>query len=353
MAMSGGVDSSVAAALLKEQGYSVTGLTMKIWDGKEKPDGQTRQSCYGPGEEQNIETAGKVCRILDIPFHVIDLTDEFREEVLDYFSAEYLSGRTPNPCLRCNSKIKFTALVRKAGESGIESDYFATGHYSRVEYSKDGDRYLLKKGKDTGKDQSYFVASLSQEQLSRTLFPLGGLSKDEVKNIARNTGLGVAEKAESQDFIAAGYRSLIKDSAPGMIKNTKGEILGEHRGIAFFTIGQRKGLGISKEEPLYVTDIDPETNTVFVGGRDEIYGDEFTASGLNWISREKPDDEMRVTAKIRYAHRGAEAIITPLGDDGVRVKFREPQMAITPGQAAVFYSGDTVVGSGIIERMEK
>jgi len=350
VAMSGGVDSSVAAALLKEKGYQVSGVKMKIWDGEILPEEGTRHACYGPGEEEDIEDARKVSQILGIPFYTLDLKKEYKVEVLDYFYHEYLSGRTPNPCLRCNHKVKFGALLRKARDSGIEFDYFATGHYARVNYSKNRHRYLLKKAKDSDKDQSYFISSLSQEQLGRSLFPIGDYTKDEVRNIARDFGLGIDNKPESQDFVAGGYRSLVKAAQPGPILNKQGDILGEHRGIPFYTIGQRKGLGIANKEPLYVTDIDPETNAITVSTREEVYQDELIASGLNWIAIEKLEQPIKVRARIRYVHQEAEATVTPINKDKVYVKFNEPQMAITPGQAVVFYQGDVVVGGGTIER---
>lgn len=353
VAMSGGVDSSVAAALLKEQGCNVTGLTMRVWDGASESGGMLRAACYGPDEAGDIENARSVAEKIGIPHHVIDLTAEYRMNVLDYFSLEYLSGRTPNPCLMCNRHLKFKALLEKAGEIGIEFEYFATGHYCRVEYNKSDDICQLKKGKDNRKDQSYFLAFLSQAQLRRTLFPVGGLTKQEVRELARKFGLGLEEKPESQDFIAGGYRSLITDNRPGPIKSSRGEILGEHTGISGFTYGQRKGLGVSGSEPWYVTDIDPETGTITVGRKDEIYCDSLTASGMSWISGEKPEADFKVWAKIRYNHREAEAIITPLDDNRVHVRFREPQMAVTPGQAVVFYDGDTLLGGGIIERRKQ
>jgi tRNA (5-methylaminomethyl-2-thiouridylate)-methyltransferase len=351
VAMSGGVDSSVAAALLKEKGYQVSGVTMKIWDGEAFPEEGTRHGCYGPGEKENIEDARKVSQILGIPFYVFDLRQEYKAEVLDYFYHEYLSGRTPNPCLRCNRKVKFDALLRKAQDSGIEFDYFATGHYARVEYSKDRHRYLLKKAKDSGKDQSYFISSLSQEQLGRSLFPIGDYTKDEVRNIACDSGLGVDNKPESQDFAAGVYHPLVEAAEPGPILNKQGVILGQHRGIPFYTIGQRKGLGIANKEPLYITDINPETNAIIVGVREEVYQDELIASELNWIAIEKLAQTIKVKAKIRYVHQEAEATVTPISKDRVYVKFDEPQMAITPGQAVVFYQGNVVVGSGTIERV--
>jgi tRNA-specific 2-thiouridylase len=350
VAMSGGVDSSVAAALLKDRGYQVTGITMKIWDGEGGPCLQTRHACYGPGEAEDIKDAQKIAETLGIDLHIIDLSEEYRKNVLEYFNREYLSGRTPNPCVMCNKYIKFQALIDKATNAGIEFDYFATGHYSRIEYDKNSDRYLLKKARDTIKDQSYFLAFLSQSQLSNTLFPIGEYTKPEVRELSGKYRLDIAERPESQDFIAAGYRSLFGETRAGLIKNTQGEILGEHRGIANYTIGKRKGLGISGKDPLYVTDIDPETNTVIVGSREDIYSDELTADNLNWISIEKPQTEMEVKAKIRSSHEEAEATMIPVADERIKVKFKESQMAITPGQAVVFYNDNTVLGGGIIER---
>ena len=352
VAMSGGVDSSVAAALLKEQGYQITGVTMKIWDGEALPKGGTRHGCYGPGEVEDIEDAQKVAQILGIPLYVLDLRQEYKAEVLDYFSNEYLSGRTPNPCLRCNHKIKFDALLTKTRDSGIEFDYFATGHYALAEYNKSKHCYLLKKARDLSKDQSYFISSLSQEQLGGSLFPLGNYTKEEVKKMASDFGLGVDNKPESQDFIAGGYPSLLEAAQPGPILDKEGNMLGEHRGIPFYTIGQRKGLGISAKEPLYVTDIDPQKNAIIVGSREEVYRDELIASGLNWIAIEELKRPTKVKARIRHTGEEAEATVTPLGEDKVYVKFKEPQMAITPGQAVVFYRGDVVVGGGTIERTE-
>ncbi len=348
--MSGGIDSSVAAVLLKQQGYDVTGVMMKLWDGREVPEAAASRSCFGPGEGENIEEARRIARMLEIPFRVLDLSAEFRKEVIDYTNREYLSGRTPNPCIRCNLKVKFEALWQKTRESGIGFDVFATGHYCRVEYSKERNRYLLKKGEDPKKDQSYFLVFLSQAQLSRTVFPVGGLRKAETREIARELGLEIAGKPESQDFIVAGYRSLIAGSKPGYIRNRLGEIIGDHPGIANFTIGQRKGLGLYSPEPSYVTDIDPVTGDITIGGRDDIYRDELTASCLNWIAFDKLEEPMRLAVKIRSTHLQAEALVSSAGPDRVRVKFTEPQMAVTPGQAAVFYLDDIVAGGGIIDR---
>ena len=351
VAMSGGVDSSVAAALLKEKGYEVIGVTMKVWDGETLPANGTRHACYGPGEEEDLEDARKVAQVLGIPLNIFNLRQEYKIEVLDYFCHEYLSGRTPNPCIRCNRRVKFDALLEKARDTGIEFDYFATGHYARVEHDESGSRYLLKKAKDMAKDQSYFLFALSQEQLSNSLFPLGNHTKEEVRKMARDLELGIDDKSESQDFFAGDYSSLLgKVARPGPILNKEGEILGEHRGIPFYTIGQRKGLAISSKEPLYVTAIDQEKNVIVVGPKEEVYGDELVAMELNWIAIQELSRPVDVKAKIRYLHKEAEAMVIPLDEDKVHVKFKEPQMAITPGQAVVFYDDDIVIGGGAIER---
>jgi tRNA-specific 2-thiouridylase len=349
VALSGGVDSSVAAALLKQEGHDVTGVTMKIWDGDTPSNGGSRHACYGPDEE-DIEDARRICRSLDIPFHVFDLRRQYQVEVLDYVRNEYLSGRTPNPCIRCNRRVKLDSLVEMARESGIAFDYVATGHYARVSRSESDGRFLLRKAKDKAKDQSYFLYSLSQMQLGRSLFPLGEYAKREVRAMATRFNLGVDEKPESQDFISGGYSSLLGAAGrPGPIFDSQENILGEHHGIQFYTIGQRKGLGLSSKHALYVTGLDPENNAVFVGDKEEVYGDELVCSELNWSAMPEIKSAAVVGAKIRYNHREAEACIRPLDDDRVHVKFKEPQLAITPGQAIVFYSGDLVLGGGTIE----
>jgi tRNA-specific 2-thiouridylase len=354
VAMSGGVDSSVAAALLKEKGYEVIGVTMKIWDRETLLEERSHHACYGPGEEEDIEDAQKVAQILGIPFYTFDLKQAYKVEVLDYLCHEYLLGRTPNPCLRCNQKVKFDALIKNAWDSGIEFDYFATGHYARIEYEEGNHRYLLKKARDLTKDQSYFLSSLSQEQLEHTLFPLNSYTKEEVRKMAQALGLGVADKLESQDFVAGGYSTLVEIAAqPGPMLDRQGNVLGQHQGIQFYTIGQRKGLGISAREPLYVTAIDQERNAVIVGTKDDLYGDELVASELNWIAIEHCDNQFEVRAKIRYRHQEAEAVVTPLDEDKIHVKFKEMQVAITPGQAIVFYDGDVVVGGGTIGQVIK
>jgi len=344
--MSGGIDSSVAAALLVNQGYRVTGVTMKTWAGGAAPV-KARHGCYGPGEEDDIEDARKVAKKLGIDYHVIDLAAEYKTEVLDYFCREYKCGRTPNPCLVCNSRIKFGRLLDAAGESGIEFDYFATGHYARCERDLINGRYLLKKGKDQRKDQSYFLAFLKQEQLARILFPLGDHTKDEARAIASALGLDIKNKPESQDFIGFDYHMILEDMTPGPITDSTGKRLGTHRGLGLYTVGQRKGLDLSGG-PYYVTDIDAETNTVIVGRKEELLRSNLVASRLNWIAIERPHASMKLTAKIRYQHAGAEAEVVSLDMDRVEVRFSVPQSAIAPGQAIVFYDGPTVIGAGTI-----
>lgn len=352
VAMSGGVDSSVAAAILKQAGHDVHGVTMKIWDGPALPEGQ-HHGCYGPGEEADIDDARRVAQSLGVPFQVLDLTGEYRSEVLDYFRAEYASGRTPNPCSRCNPRIKFGALARKVEESGITFDRFATGHYARVEYDSSLDRYLLRKAVDHSKDQSYFLALLSREQLGRSFFPLGGYAKIQVRQFAAEFGLPVADKADSQDFVSGDRDWLLGGHVPGPILDGKGNLLGEHRGIAYHTIGQRKGLGVFAAAPVYVTALDPSRNAVIVGDRSEIYGDRLVASGVNWIAIDGLEKPMELKARIRYRHEEAEATVSPMGKSRVRVRFHRPQMAITPGQTVVFYDGDVVVGGATIENTKE
>jgi tRNA-specific 2-thiouridylase len=349
--MSGGVDSSVAAALLKSEGNRVVGVTMKLWNGPgSRPGG--RHGCYGPGEEQDIEDARQVAAKLGIPFHVIDLSAEYQAEVLDYFRSEYRLGRTPNPCSRCNRMVKFGTLVKKARDHGVRFDYFATGHYAKVERAESDGRYVLKKAKDTGKDQTYFLALLSQEQLAFSLFPLGDRTKSEVRDLAAGFGLAVAGKEDSQDFVDSDLNMLADTENPGPILDRGGNEIGRHSGIGHHTIGQRKGLGISSSRPLYVTEIDPVRNAIVVGERSEVFGDTLVARDLNWIAINGLKT-MKVKARIRYRHQEAAALVQPLGETEVLVHFEEPQMAITPGQTIVFYDEDTVLGGGIIDRTKE
>lgn len=352
LAMSGGVDSSVAAALLKKGGCKVIGVMMRIWSGEACFTEGARHGCYGPGEEEDIEDAQNIAKALGIDFYVLDLRQEYKTAVLDFVCQEYLSGRTPNPCIRCNRKVKFGALMQKTRDCGIEFDYFATGHYAIVEYNGATNRYLLKSARDLTKDQSYFLYSLSQQQLSCSLFPLGNYTKKEVRKMASDFELSVADKLESQDFIPGGYISLIETSQTGPILDRQGNILGKHRGIPFYTIGQRRGLGISSKNPLYVVAIDCEKNAIIMGDKEELYRDELIVSELNWIAMEELENSTRTKAKIRYSHKGAEATIISLSKDKICVKFKEPQMAITPGQAIVFYHGDIVIGGGTIDKVK-
>ena len=351
--MSGGVDSSVAAALLQAQGYRVSGLTMRIWDGPSYASKGARHGCYGPSEEQDIADAEAVAARLRIPFHVIDVRDEYRTEVLEYFRKEYQLGRTPNPCSRCNRAVKFGGLIAKARKSGVMSDYFATGHYVRLIRDAASGRYALRKGVDLAKDQSYFLALLSQDQLAHSLFPLGTYTKAEVRTLAADFGLPVAKKRESQDFADPECDMLPGDSTPGPILDRQGREIGRHSGIARHTIGQRKGLGVSLGRPLYVTEIDTKRNAVIVGDRSEIFGRSLVASEVNWIALDGVDCPIVVSARIRYRHQEAIARIRPLVKGEVLVEFVEPQMAITPGQTVVFYDGDVVLGGGIIERTKE
>ena len=351
--LSGGVDSSVAAFLLKEDGYDVTGVTMSLWDGDPAVKSTGKHACYGPDEEKEIEEAQELAGMLSIPFHVFDCSKKYKSTVLDYFRTEYLEGRTPNPCVKCNQLIKFGMLPEMAKLNGLDFDYFATGHYARVGWSDEYKRYLLKRGVDLKKDQTYFIYRLSQEQLSTLLLPLGGLTKQEVRSIASKIHLPLSEREESQDFYSGDYKELLKvEDRPGNIINRQGKIFGQHSGIWNYTIGQRKGLGVAFTEPLYVIGLNPENNEVVVGTRAEIMGSSFLVSDLNWIAIEKLYEPMEVKAKIRSAQKENEAIIEPVNDDTVRVTFHIPIDGITPGQSAVFYQEDIVLGGGVIEKVE-
>jgi tRNA-specific 2-thiouridylase len=352
--MSGGVDSSIAAALLKEEGYEVIGITMQLWPrSDEKNNGNGSAGCCGLDA---IEDARKVARMLGIPHYVMDFRDIFNRTVIADFCREYSLGRTPNPCILCNRHIKFGVLWEKAVELG--ADFLATGHYARVERDNNSGNYLLKKGIDQKKDQSYFLCQLKQEQLGRTLFPIGNLTKDRVRQIARELGLPVAAKRESREICFVpddDYAKFLKNYTPvsaesGPILDREGNVLGEHRGISFYTIGQRKGLGIAAARPLYVTSIESEKNTIVVGTKEQTYSDELVADNLNWIAAARPEQPINVKARVRYRHTEAEAIVSQMDDTNFYVKFAQPQMAITPGQAVVFYNGDTVIGGGTIIR---
>ena len=342
VAMSGGVDSSVAAAFLKEKGYDVVGVTIRFW-GRDGTD--------------DVEDARRVARRLDIPHEVVSFDASFKHNVVDYFVSEYLKGRTPNPCAVCNPMIKFGELLRKADEAGAR--FMATGHYAVVSHDAKRSRYLLRWGKERGKDQSYFLARLSQASLSRALFPVGSFPKAKIRALAERLGLAVADKRESQEvcFIPDGrVAAFVEEQAGramerGAIVDTEGRTLGAHRGIAGYTIGQRKGLGIAVGSPVYVTRLDAETNTVVVGSADALYRRRFRATDPNWIAVPELTASVRLQARIRYKHRPAWAWVAPWGDRGVEVRFERPQRAITPGQLAVFYEDDVVVGSAWIDEV--
>ncbi|MEW6242672.1 MAG: tRNA 2-thiouridine(34) synthase MnmA [Bacillota bacterium] len=346
VAMSGGVDSSVAAALLLEQGYDVIGVTMQIWP---RSGAEHRSGCCSLDA---VEDARRVADLLGIPYYVLNMRDVFAATVIDYFCDEYLHGRTPNPCIACNRYVKFDALMKKA--DALEADYVATGHYARIE--RLGERWVLKRGLDRAKDQSYVLYPLTQQQMKRVLFPLGEYTKEKTREKARALGLRTAEKPESQEICFVpndDYGEFLKSRRPGEIMkgpilDEQGNRLGTHGGVAHFTIGQRRGIGISSPYPLYVLRIEPNRNAIIVGPRESLYRSALICEDLNWISVEGIDAPMRVHAKIRYTAPEAPATLFPCGRDEVRVEFDEPQFAITPGQAAVFYHGDTVVGGGTI-----
>lgn len=351
--MSGGVDSSVAAALLKEQGYDVIGICMKLWEGTPRATGPYH-ACYGPDEAADIEDARQVAAFLAIPFHLVDLVQEYKTTILDYFKQEYLAGRTPNPCIRCNQKIKFKHLLAKAHLSGVSFDYFATGHYARVEFSQVKGRYCLKQALDRKKDQSYWLAFLSQEQLGKVLFPLGGHTKQEVRKRAGELGLNTHDKPDSQDFFSGDYKELIDaPPRPGPIVDTRGTVLGAHKGIWHYTIGQRKGIGIAARQPFYVVEIDEENNAVVVGTREELAHSGLIARDFNCIGVNAVTRPMKVAVKIRYAQQPFAGMLYPPVEGAVRVTFDEPQLAVTPGQAVVLYDEDGVVGGGIIDSAER
>jgi tRNA-specific 2-thiouridylase len=349
IAMSGGVDSSVAAHFLVEQGYEVIGLFMRLGIDKLDTITKTKVCC----SLEDASDARCVADQLGIQFHVLNFKEAF-DRIIDAFCTEYLNGRTPNPCILCNQELKFGKLLDFA--KMLDADFIATGHYAKVE--KSTGRYLLKKGVDTLKDQSYVLFSLNQEQLSRSLFPLGMVTKERVRQVARDLNLKTKDKPESQDIcfvLDNNYHALLYERfgsriTPGVIKDTQGNILGKHPGSPFFTIGQRKGLGVALGTPRYVVDINPKQNTIIIGTNEELLEDELVASSLNWISIDGLQSPSEVQAKIRYNHVPAPAVLYPQEPDKVRVVFKELQRAITPGQAVVFYHNDTVVGGGWIER---
>lgn len=355
VAMSGGVDSSVAAALLVREGYEVVGITLQIW--QESQTDPRHAGCCSLGA---VIDARRVAKILGIPHYVLNFRQKFAETVIADFIAEYRRGRTPNPCVQCNRYVKFDAFLEKADEVGAQ--YIATGHYARIRFDDKSGRWLLLKGVNREKDQSYVLFPMTQSQLKRTLFPLGELpSKAETRALARQLGLPIAEKPDSQEICfvaeAGGYRAFLQKQVPdtvrpGEIRDVEGNVLGRHPGVAFFTIGQRRGLGISgHKEPLYVVDIDAEHNVVVVGPEQHLYCRRFLVEAVNWIAIEQLSQPLAVQARIRYNMPEAAATLFPTDSPtGVEVVFEAPQRAVTPGQAAVFYRGEVVIGGGTIAR---
>lgn len=352
VAMSGGVDSSTAAFILKKQGHDIIGVTMKLW-----VHGNEKSRPGGCCSLKDVHDAKRASDSLGIRHYVFNMEKEFRKIVVDSFVKEYLSARTPNPCIVCNEKIKFGLLLKKIKSLGFE--YLATGHYARVERTRvDGDIiYQLKKGKDSEKDQSYFLYRLGQEELSRLKFPLGNLTKKQVRRIALNNRLPVARKPDSQEicFVQKSYADFIKSYVnkpskalkPGAVVDKRGKVLGAHKGLAYYTIGQRSGLGISSSKPIYITKIDSAANKITVGDKKDVYSKKMTVKDVVWISGKAPKFPLKCKVKIRRQHPADYAVITSV-KGGLRVKFRKPQHAITPGQSAVFYEGDKVLGGGII-----
>jgi tRNA-specific 2-thiouridylase len=348
VAMSGGVDSSVAAALLVEQGYDVIGIMLRLWSATDNGGGPANRCCALDAQY----AAARVAESLGIPFYLVNVAHEFKRWVVDYFVAEYAAGRTPNPCIECNRQIRFDLLLRRALTLG--ADCLATGHYARVR--SQGGRYQLWRGVDRHKDQSYVLHVLGQAQLAHTLFPLGAYTKAQVRELAHERTLPVAERADSQDlcFVGAGsYRRFLAERAPqafrpGPIRDRAGRVLGQHRGLGRYTIGQRKGIGLSGPERLYVLALDPTDNALIVGPAAELGLDLCLAQRVNWVAGAPPDNTFGATAKIRYRARDAPVTVTVLDGDTARVRFDRPQRDVTPGQAIVFYRGEIVLGGGTI-----
>ncbi len=352
--MSGGVDSSVAAAVLLEQGYDVVGVTMRLWDGEEIDGSFTEGTCCSLSA---VEDARRVAYKLGIDYHVLDFRSEFDKHVVDYFTSEYQCGRTPNPCIACNKYIKFDAMLQKAEMLG--ADYVATGHYAKVEFDRERGRYLLKKSNALRKDQTYALYGLTQQQLSRIVMPLGDVAdKETVRQKAVELELPVADKPDSQEICFVpdkDYAGFITRRAgdtcqKGNFVDTQGNVLGEHNGIIHYTVGQRKGLGITFGKPMFVIKIDPQTNEIMLGEKGSEFSDCLYANRLNFIPFERLQAPLRVQAKIRYSAQAANAQISMIDEDLLRVEFDAPQRAVTPGQAVVFYEpeGDIVIGGGLI-----
>jgi tRNA-specific 2-thiouridylase len=349
LAMSGGVDSSVCGWLLKERGYDVVGVTIKTWTRDECRDERSKGCC----SIRDIDDARSVARKMDIPYYVMDLSPDFKEKVIDTFVDEYLAGRTPNPCIECNRHIKFGVLLQKAKE--LDASFVATGHYARKSYDETEGRYTVSEGVDVSKDQSYVLFGLSQEQLVKTLFPVGELEKTQVRAIAEKIGLRVFDKPDSQEicFVKKSYVDFVKETVPerlpgpGDLVRSNGQVVGRHDGFHEFTVGQRKRIRLTTARPYYVTDIDPYSNRVTVGFEEDLRRSQMRVGRVNWMLRPRTG---RVEVKIRYKHSKMPASISPIDHESVQVRFDRPQMAITPGQAAVFYDGARVIGGGWIDR---
>ena len=347
--ISGGVDSAVAALLLKNAGHDVTGIMMSIWDG---PDSASvkKNACYGPDEKDDIEQARKVCETIGIPFHLFDCSKEYREKILTYFREEYLSARTPNPCVKCNHTMKFGTLPDAAKDSGIEFDYIATGHYVRNEFDNETKRYKIKKAYDSAKDQSYFLYRLSQQQLAQSIFPLGNLKKTQVREIAREFKLHLAEKEESQDFYGGNYKDLLGvKSISGDITLPNGKVVGSHNGFWNFTPGQRRGLGVAYKNPLYVIKVEKENNRIIVSDKDTAFSTHFVVRNLHWVSIDGINGKMDVSVKTRSSGREKNATISATNNDELLVEFSSHAETVSPGQSAVFYKDDILLGGGIVD----
>ena len=350
--MSGGVDSSVVAAMLKAQGHEVIGATMSIWDKNTKFNGDLNaDSCFSPHEEQDIATAQELCRKLNIPYHVLDCSARYKQMVLDNFKQEYKAGRTPNPCVMCNSYIKFNALPEEAAVQGIEFDKFATGHYAQIQFNAANQRYEIHRGADHTKDQSYFLYRLTQTQLAHILMPLGAYTKKQVRQMAADFGLAVSDKPDSQDFYSGNINDILQNEPQiGNFGNREGKILGQHQGYWNYTIGQRRGMGIAAPRPLYVIGINKENNEVIVGFEEECERSALVAGNLCWSAVEKMITPLECEAKIRSSQQPTTVKATPLPNGFLQVDFYTRQKAIAPGQSVVLYLNDTVLGGGIIEK---
>jgi len=350
-AMSGGVDSSVAACLLADAGHDVVGVSMQLYD--QRNPNESFGSCCSLDD---LYDARQVAAAIGIPHYILNFEEKFRETVVRNFVDEYAAGRTPIPCVHCNGDLKFATLVERA--AGFDAGAVATGHYAQVGFDEDARRYQLRRGVDRDKDQSYFLFSLTQDQLAHAMFPIGHLTKHDVRTYAERRGLLTANKPDSHEICfvpdgdAAGFvgRRLPEGARDGEVVDSSGKVLGRHTGIHRYTVGQRRGLGISAAIPLYVLKLEPDAGRVVVGPREELGGREFTARDVNWIAGTPPDGPRRITARIRHRHTDAAATVTSDGGTRARVIFDEPQTAITPGQAAVFYDGETVLGGGWIDR---